>query len=309
VNVIRIATRGSALALWQARHVAKRLETAHPGLRVSLTVLKTTGDKILDVPLAKVGGKGLFVKEIEDAVAERRADLAVHSMKDVPATLPEGLTIAAISEREDPRDAWLSPSGARLDDLPAGARVGTSSLRRTSQLRSLRSDLTIVPLRGNVDTRVRKLREGQFEAVVLAAAGLRRLGLESHITELLPVTRMLPAIAQGALGLEIRADDDVTRALLGPLHHETSALCVRAERAFLRRLGGDCNVPVAGYATLEGELRLRGLVAHPDGTRMVRGERQGSAAAPEAVGEALAEELLGRGAEEVLRELRAGAGA
>jgi hydroxymethylbilane synthase len=308
LSVVTIGTRGSALALWQARHVAARLEAAHPGLSVRLEVIKTTGDKILDVPLAKVGGKGLFVKEIEEALGARKIDLAVHSLKDVPATLPFGLEIGAVCVREDPHDAWLSRKGERFAETPLGARVGTSSLRRQSQLLALRPDLVLEPLRGNVDTRLRKLDEGRYDAVVLAAAGLRRLGFAARIQEILPATVMLPAIAQGALGIEVRVDDEAIHELLRLLHDPATAVCVGAERAFLKRLGGGCQVPIAGHATLEGDrLHLRGLVAWPDGHALVRGEREGAAEDAEEIGRALAEELLARGAGRILDELQGAA--
>jgi hydroxymethylbilane synthase len=307
MSTVVIGTRGSALALWQAQHVAAKLGAAHPGLSVRIEIIKTTGDKILDVPLARVGGKGLFVKEIEEALSARRIDLAVHSLKDVPATLPPNLEIGAVCAREDPRDAWLSRLGQRFAETPVGARVGTSSLRRESQLRALRPDLSLEPLRGNVDTRLRKLEEGRYDAVVLAAAGLRRLGLGNRIQETLPPEVMLPAIAQGALGIEIREDDRTSRELLAPLHDRATAACVGAERAFLRRLGGGCQVPIAGHATLAGDrLCLRGLVAWPDGHALVRGERTGGATEAEAIGHALAEELLRRGADRILKALQGG---
>lgn len=309
MTTLTMASRGSALALWQARYVAARLQQAEPGLTVRIDVIKTTGDKILDVPLAKVGGKGLFVKEIEEALQEGRADLAVHSMKDVPAVLPAGLEIAAVPEREDPRDAWVSRDGTPWLRLPPGARVGTSSLRRQSQLRMRRPDLLIEALRGNIDTRLRKLDAGLYDGIVLAVAGLRRLGLEARITEALPEAVMLPAIAQGALGIEIRSDRDHVRQLARrALHDPATATCVAAERAFLRRLGGGCQVPIAGRAQLEGAgLRLDGLVAWPDGSGGFEGTRRGSAAEAEDVGRALAEDLLARGADRIIAALGAGA--
>jgi hydroxymethylbilane synthase len=303
-----LGSRGSALALWQARHVAARLEAAHPGLSVRLEIIKTTGDKILDVPLAKVGGKGLFVKEIEEALLERRIDFAVHSMKDVPAVLPAGLVLAAFSAREDPRDALCTRDGRALDSLPTGARVGTSSLRRLCQLRAMRADLEILPLRGNVDTRLRKLDAGEFDAIVLAAAGLVRLGHASRISQRFDDPEMLPAIAQGVLGIETREDDPLTRSLVAVMHDETAATCVRAERAFLRRLGGGCQVPIAGHATLSGDrIRLQGLVASPSRGDVLRAERSGHAKSAETIGAALAEELLSMGAEQILREIGASA--
>ncbi|MBK8481402.1 MAG: hydroxymethylbilane synthase [Proteobacteria bacterium] len=307
MNAVVIGTRGSALALWQARHIADRLRALRPGLEVRLQVIKTQGDKLLDVPLAQVGGKGLFVKELEDALLRREVDLAVHSIKDVPATLPAGLELTAIPTREDPRDAIVSRHGG-LAALPEGARVGTASLRRRCQLLAARPDLTIALLRGNVDTRLRRLDEGAFDAIVLAAAGLKRLGFGARIAECLDPP-WLPAIGQGALGIETRCDDAATVALLRPLHDEATACCVRAERALLARLGGGCQVPIGGHATRVGahELRLAALVGHPTGQPIFRAERSGPVAAGEALGEALAEDLLAAGAAAVLAEVYASA--
>jgi len=307
-----LGTRGSPLALWQARHVAGRLEAAWPGLGVRLEVIRTTGDKIQDVPLAKLGGKALFVKEIEEALLDGRVDLAVHSMKDVPTDLPAGLHILAIGEREDPRDVLISRTGTRFGDLPRGARVGTSSLRRQAQLLHHRPDLEIVGLRGNLDTRLRKLHSEGLDAIVLAAAGVRRLGLFDRVTEVLPPELSLPAIGQGALGIEVREPSAECREpragqLVGVLDHPDTHAAVDAERAFLRRLEGGCQVPFAAHAEVErGRIRLRGLVAMPDGTRLVRGERQGEARDGHAIGTALAEELLGRGAREILQRILPG---
>jgi hydroxymethylbilane synthase len=304
---LRIGTRGSALARWQAEHVAGSLRAAC-GLEVELAIIRTKGDKILDVPLAKVGGKGLFVKEIEEALRRDEVDLAVHSIKDLPTELTAGLCLGAISEREDPRDALVSRAG-QLVDLPAGAVVGTSSLRRRCQLLGLRPDLQVADLRGNVDTRLGKLDAGLYDAVLLAAAGLKRLGHGHRATELLAEERMIPAVGQGALGIEIRAGDDRVAGLVGCLNHAPTALAVRAERAFLGRLGGGCQVPVAGHARLDGEsLILDGLVGHPSGRPLFRGRRQGPAEAPEALGRSLAEELLGQGADAVLDEVYGGGG-
>jgi hydroxymethylbilane synthase len=296
---LRIGTRGSALALWQAHHVKARLEASEPGLLVELTVIKTKGDKILDVPLSQVGGKGLFVKEIEEALLDRRVDLAVHSMKDVPAELMPGLALVAVSAREDARDALCSRT-VGLRQLPPGARVGTSSVRRTSQILAVRRDLEIVGLRGNVDTRLRKLDEGELDAIVLAAAGLHRLGLTARITEYLDPSFCLPAIGQGVLGLEARADDATTiTRVRRALHDEPTALCAFAERAFLLHLQGSCTTPLAAHATLQGtELHLDGLVASLDGTAILRDQLTGPAS-PE-LGVALAERLLERGAGELL---------
>jgi hydroxymethylbilane synthase len=301
-----IGTRGSALALWQAEHVAGRLRATSRGLSVDLRVIKTKGDKIQDVPLAKVGGKGLFVKEIELAMQRREVDLAVHSMKDVPAELSTGLVMAAVSAREDPRDALVSSAGD-LAALPRGARVGTSSLRRRCQLLARRPDLEILDLRGNVDTRLRKLDEGLYDAVVLAAAGLRRLERADRITELIDPAWMIPAVGQGVLGVETREDDQELRALLQEaIHHPATSVTVSAERAFLGRLGGGCQVPVAAHALLEGEqLRLEGLIGHPAGSPCFRGQDRGPASAPKVIGERLADELLGRGGRGVLDEVYA----
>jgi hydroxymethylbilane synthase len=304
-----IGTRGSQLALWQANHVTERLRAACPGLSVRLETIKTTGDKILDVPLAQVGGKALFVKEIEEALLGGSVDLAVHSMKDVPTDLPAGLTIAAVTEREDPLDVLISRRGARLRDLPSGARVGTSSLRRQAQLLHHRPDLTIVGLRGNLDTRIRKLDSQGLDAIVLAAAGVKRLGWMDRITEFLSPEICLPAIGQGALGIEMREPRAASREpsvprIVNALDHPETHVAVLAERAFLRRLEGGCQVPFAAHARIaEGQLLLRGLVASPDGRRLVRGERRGTPGEAEAVGTALAEDLLAHGATEILQAI------
>ena len=302
---IVIASRQSALAMWQARHVQSRLAALYPRIAVEILGLTTEGDRRLTVSLASIGGKGLFVKELEEAMAQGRADLAVHSAKDVPADLPEGYALAAMLEREDPRDAFLSNHYRNLAALPAGARVGTSSLRRQCQLSARHPRLTIEPLRGNVDTRVRKLDEGQFDAVILAAAGLKRLGMGHRITSVLAPEECLPAPGQGALGLECRLDRDDLMAVLKPLADEKTARCVAAERTFSRALAGSCNVPLGAYAELEGGgLRLRGFVGAPDGTRTVSGELSGPAAEPEALGLALADDLRSRGAAEILAKLQ-----
>ncbi len=299
-----IATRGSELALWQANHVKARLEAL--GASVELSVIKTTGDKILDRPLAEVGGKGLFVKEIEQALLDRAADLAVHSMKDVPAELAPGLEMAAVSQREDVRDALVSRGGVRFADLPAGARVGTSSLRRVCQLSALRGDLVFVPLRGNVPTRVDKVTSGQVDAAVLAAAGLRRLGRAEQISELFDPVQIIPAGGQGALGIETRAGDrDIAALVRRALHHEGDAACVAAERGLLARLQGGCQTPLAAHARLiePGTLELRALVGRPDGREILRAERVGSVSDPAALGSAVGTELLSRGADRILRDL------
>jgi len=299
---LTIGTRGSALALWQARHVADRLRAIDPTLDVDLNVIKTRGDKILNVPLAMVGGKGLFVKEIEEALLAGDADVAVHSIKDVPAELPPGLHLGAIPQREDPRDALVSRSGS-LQEIPTGGRIGTSSLRRTCLLSAIRPDIEICGLRGNVNTRLRKLDEGQFDAVVLAAAGLKRLGFEDRITQYLEFP-WLPAVGQGALGLETRIDDERTDAWVQQLHHRQTALCVGAERALLRRLEGGCQVPIAAHATLSAQVvSVQAMVGHPSGSPVFRGRRQGPADQAAALGDALAGELLEQGAREVLAQL------
>jgi hydroxymethylbilane synthase len=303
MNAVRIATRKSPLALWQARHVGALLQAAHPGLSVSFVEMSTEGDRFLSAPLSAVGGKGLFVKEIEQALIDERADLAVHSLKDMTSVLPPGLLLAAVPTREDPRDAFCSPRGLRLESLPQGARVGTSSLRRSCLLRAWRPDLEIVSLRGNVQTRLARTRELELAGAVLAYAGLRRLGLESEVTEVLSVERSLPAVGQGVLAIECREADARVRGLLQALEDGTTRSAVRAERALLARLEGGCTVPLAGYATVEGdEVHLRGMVGRPDGTRVVSGERRGPVAEAQALGEALAEELLSRGAGEILRD-------
>lgn len=302
-----IATRGSALARWQADYVAARLRAVEAGLEVELKIVKTRGDRIQDRPLASVGGKGLFVKEIELCLEQREADLAVHSIKDMPSELHPGLCIAAIPEREDPRDALVSVGNLGLAQLDQGARVGTSSLRRGCQVRGLRPDLRIVPLRGNVDTRLAKLDRGECEAILLAAAGLRRLGLGGRISELMAADRMIPAVGQGALGLECRQDDAPVLRRLAALHHEPSALCVRAERALLGKLEGGCQVPMAAHAVLDGDrLRLTALVGHPSGRPIFRVDLEGSASDPEALGGQAAARLLDQGADRVLREVYTG---
>jgi hydroxymethylbilane synthase len=301
VKRISIGTRGSKLALRQTAWVRERIAERHPGLHIEVVRIRTTGDKITDAPLAQVGGKGLFVKEIEEALLSGEIDLAVHSMKDVPAEVPSGLHLGAITEREDPRDVMVSRDGRGLHDLPPGARMGTSSLRRGAQLLGVNPQWKIVPLRGNLDTRIRKLKTEGLDAVILAAAGVRRMGLEDRITEYLPTDVMLPAVGQGALGIECRLEGAVNEVVAFLSHHE-STKAVEGERAFLRRLGGGCQVPIAAYGEMrEGELFLRGMVARIDGSHLFRAEAQGDD--PEAVGEHLAEDLLAQGADEVLREI------
>jgi hydroxymethylbilane synthase len=307
-GILRLGSRGSKLALWQAEFIRFEVERKTGG-KVEIVKIKTTGDMILDVPLARVGGKGLFVKEIEEALLSGRIDLAVHSMKDVPTDLPAALEIAAITAREDPRDAFLSDKAKRFEDLPAGARVGTSSLRRQTQLLNLRPDLVVVDNRGNLDTRIRKMEEGKFDAIILAAAGLRRLGWERRITQLLSEEISLPAIGQGALGIEIRRDDPETREAVSFLNDRDTGFAVRAERGFLKRLEGGCQVPIAAYGRTEGDaIRLRGMVGRPDGSEIVRGEAKGTVADPEALGVQLADHLLARGAKEILDEVYRAAG-
>ena len=290
--------------MWQAEWVQGQLKRMAPDLTVVLQRIQTSGDKIQDVPLAKVGGKGLFVKEIEEALLRREIDLAVHSMKDMLAVLPDGLRIVCIPEREDPRDALLTRDEKTLDALPMGARLGTSSLRRQSQLLHARPDLHIQMLRGNVDTRIRKLQEGHFDAIVLAASGLKRLGWESHISEFLSVNVSLPAIGQGALGIEGREDDGFVRNLMSRLEHRPTRVTVTAERALLKRLEGGCQVPIAGHAVLDGEcLTLDGLVASLDGKCYVRYSLSGSMSEAESIGTKVAEELLERGAQPILQEI------
>jgi hydroxymethylbilane synthase len=301
---VRIGTRGSALALWQAEWVRSQLIAAHPGLTVELVTIKTQGDKILDVPLAKVGGKGLFVKEIEEALLEGRVDVAVHSMKDMPAELLAGLQVAAMPLREDPRDVLVMRDGSGFADLPPGARVGTSSLRRAAQLLHLRADLKIETLRGNLDTRLRKLETQGFHAVVLAAAGIKRMGLSHLITQYLEPELMVPAVGQGALGIETRTEDPPTNELVAGLTDPPTVVAVRAERAFLRRLQGGCQVPIGGHATLEGErLTLTGMVADLQGRRVIRRVLQGEARQAEEIGESLAAVVLSAGGAEILAEI------
>ncbi|MAG65570.1 MAG: hydroxymethylbilane synthase [Pseudomonadales bacterium] len=298
---LRIATRKSALALWQAEYVKARLEQLDPSVAVSLVPMVSRGDQLLDSPLAKIGGKGLFVKELETAMLNDEADLAVHSMKDVPMQFPEGLGLYAICEREDPRDAFVSNHYADLDALPAGSVVGTSSLRRQAQIMARRPDLQIRFLRGNVNTRLAKLDAGEYDAIVLATAGLLRLGFDARIRYPMPPEVSLPAGGQGAVGIECRSSDTELQALLVQLNDEDSALRVRAERALNTRLNGGCQVPIACYAEREhGELWLRGLVGDPDGQRMLRAEARGPEAEPEALGIAVAEDLLAQGAQAIL---------
>ncbi|MBT3043048.1 MAG: hydroxymethylbilane synthase [Candidatus Thiodiazotropha sp. (ex Codakia orbicularis)] len=303
-QTITIATRKSPLAMWQAEHVAAELKRVHPDIRVELMGMTTQGDKILDTPLAKIGGKGLFIKELEQGLISGEADIAVHSMKDVPVELPSGLHLPVIMQREDPRDAFVSNRYQSIDQLPQRACVGTSSLRRQCQLAEVRPDLVIKSLRGNVNTRLRKLDDGEYDAIILAAAGLKRLGFEDRITALIGPEQSLPAIGQGAVGIECRVDDPRVNDLITPLHHAETAYCVGAERAMNQRLNGGCQVPIAGYAMLEsGNLWLRGLVGEPDGSRIIRGEVEGKTQEARAMGEGLADRLLEWGADEILKAL------
>ncbi len=321
---IIIGTRGSKLALWQAEWVKAELLRLHPGLQVELNKIKTTGDKILDVPLAKVGGKGLFVKEIEEALLKGEADIAVHSMKDVPSEFPAGLHLAAICKREEPRDAFVSGIEKskfkiqNLNLLPSGSKVGTSSLRRSCQMLNTRPDLKIVQLRGNLDTRLRKLDDGQFDAIILASAGLIRLGLPHRITEMLSIEQSLPAVGQGAIGIETRIEDEFINSLIKPLNHHETSICVKAERAFLKRLEGGCQVPIAAHARIirrEGKeieiqnstnghsLIIDGFVGSISGDRIIKGRIEGGLDDYESLGIKLAEDLLSKGARQILDEV------
>ncbi len=305
-ETLRIATRKSPLAMWQAEHVTAALTAAYPALQVEIIGMTTKGDRILDAPLAKVGGKGLFVKELEQGMLAHEADIAVHSMKDVPVEFPAGLHLPVILEREDPRDAFVSNRYEALADLPEGSVVGTSSLRRQCQLADRRPDLRIEPLRGNVNTRLAKLDAGDYDAIILAAAGLIRLGFQSRIRSLISPEDSLPAIGQGAIGIECRAQDPRVNDLIRVLHHEETALRVRAERAMNLRLHGGCQVPIAGFALLaDGRLFLRGLVGATDGSRILRAEAEGPADAPEDLGTRVADALLDQGAGEILAALHA----
>ncbi|OTG84415.1 hydroxymethylbilane synthase [Acinetobacter sp. ANC 5054] len=304
MKILKIATRQSPLALWQAEHIRARLEALHTDLKVELVTFVTQGDKILDTPLAKIGGKGLFVKELEAALLDGRADLAVHSMKDVPMALPEGLSLAVICEREDPFDAFVSNQYQSFDDLPQGAKVGTSSLRRKCQILKQRPDLEIIDLRGNVGTRLSKLDAGNYDAIILASAGLKRLSLAERIRHSIQPVISLPAVGQGALGLECRADDQNVLDLIQPLMHAETNACVRAERAFNAYLEGGCQVPIAGYATLsDGQIHLEGRVGSPDGQTLLKAQQTGTPEQAEQLGVALAKDLLAQGAGDILKAL------
>ena len=311
---ITIGTRGSKLALWQAEFVKTQLQKLSPDLGIGILKIKTTGDKILDVPLAQVGGKGLFVKEIEEALLRYEADIAVHSMKDVPTDFPDGLHLPVVCEREDPRDALIVNNKLKVKSgklkpslifsLPKKAKVGTSSLRRSCQLLSLRPDLKIEQLRGNLDTRLRKLDEGQLDAIILAAAGMKRLGLQDRITEILPLDISLPAIGQGAVGIECRVNDEWVNNLISALNHPETILCVKAERAFLKKLEGGCQVPIAAHARLkDGRIVMHGLVGSISGEKIIKGYSEGEPGHAETLGIALAEEILSKGAKEILDEV------
>ncbi len=305
-EILRIATRKSPLALWQANYVSSMLQHYHPELKIELVTMTTQGDKILDTPLAKVGGKGLFVKELETGMLEGRADIAVHSMKDVPVEFPPGLHLAVICEREDPRDAFVSNTYSSLEELPQGARLGTSSLRRQCQIAALRPDLEILDLRGNVNTRLKKLDDGEYDAIILAAAGLKRLEFEDRITQFIGTDVCLPAIGQGAVGIECRSDDARVHNLIAPLNDNKTQIRVLAERAMNERLQGGCQVPIAGYAEFQhGLIMLRGLVGQVDGQKVIRGDIAGQPENAEELGVVLAEDLLSRGADKILNELYA----
>ncbi|KAF3984396.1 MAG: hydroxymethylbilane synthase [Methylococcales symbiont of Hymedesmia sp. n. MRB-2018] len=303
-KIIRIATRKSPLALWQAEHVAERLKQAFPEIKTELVKMVTKGDKILDAPLAKIGGKGLFVKELEQGMLDGLADIAVHSMKDVPVEFPEGLHLSAILDREDPTDAFVSNQYASLQDLPTDAKIGTSSLRRQCQIKEQFPDAEILSLRGNVNTRLAKLDAGEYDAIILASAGLKRLGMADRITQCLDTTISLPAIGQGAVGIECRSDDVETNDLLKVLHDDETTLRVTAERAMNARLNGGCQVPIAGFAEIQGDqIVMRGLVGAPDGSILYRAERQGDLNQAEQIGIAIADDLLAQGADKILQAL------
>ena len=304
MHTVKIATRKSPLALWQAEHIKARLQALHPTLNVELVTFVTQGDKILDTPLAKIGGKGLFVKELENALLDGRADLAVHSMKDVPMDLPEGLCLPVICEREDPADAFVSNHYQSIDELPQGARLGTSSLRRKSQMQAYRPDLNIIDLRGNVGTRLGKLDAGEYDAIILAASGLKRLGLASRIRQTIDTQLSLPAVGQGALGLECRTNDEAILELIAPLADAATDVCIRAERPFNKTLHGGCQVPIAGFAVLEGaKIFLQGRVGNPDGSVLLKAEVRGAPGNAEALGQQLAQALLDQGAGPLLAAL------
>ncbi len=303
-DILRIATRKSPLALWQAEEVSRLLKIQYPDLQIELVTMVTQGDKILDTPLAKIGGKGLFVKELETGMLEGTADIAVHSMKDVPMAFPEGLHLSVVLEREDPTDAFVSNTYQHFDDLPLNAKVGTCSLRRQTQIRERRPDLEILDLRGNVNTRLSKLDDGDYDAIILASAGLKRLGFDERITHTIDTGLSLPAVGQGAIGIECRSDDERINELLAPLNHEETAIRVTAERAQNERLNGGCQVPIGGHAVLEnGKILIKGLIGYPDGSKIFRAERQGPASDAKELGTAVADDLLAQGGGKVLEQL------
>lgn len=302
--ILKIGTRGSKLALAQSQWVKKRIEIKYPHIQADLVTIKTTGDKILDSPLSRIGGKGLFVKEIEEALIREEIDVAVHSMKDVPARLPVALMLSTFPEREDPHDALISIGDRAIEELPQGSGVGTSSLRRAAQLLHLRPDLNMVPLRGNIETRLRKLRSGDLQAIILATAGIKRLGLATNITQVISPEQILPAIGQGALGLEVRRNDENTINLLDFLNHKETEVTIRAERAFLKELEGGCQVPIAAFAHLKGKnVHLEGMVAELNGSKIIRDEISGEKARAEEVGIELARRLLESGADKILARI------
>ena len=304
MKTLKIATRKSPLALWQAEHVKKQLLEAHSDLSVELVSMQTEGDRFLDAPLIAVGGKGLFIKELEQALLEGRADIAVHSMKDVTIDLPEELVLPVIMQREDTRDVFISNTYKKIEDLPAAAVLGTSSLRRQSQVKALHPEIILKDLRGNVGTRLGKLDSGEYDAILLAAAGIIRLGLAERITQLIPPSILLPAIGQGAIGIECRAGDDVVHELIVPLNHSDTSLCVETERAFSRRLFGGCQLPIAAQAAVNGdEVELVGLIASVDGSEVIKSTLKGNIADSNDIGTSLAETLLQRGGDEILKEL------
>jgi len=300
-----LGSRGSRLALWQANHVKKLLEDEYHDLSVTIKVIKTTGDKETSKPLAEIGGKALFLKEIEEQLVAGKVQAGVHSLKDVPGVMPKGLVLSAILKRDDPRDVFISKKYQSLLQLPKKAKVGTSSLRRRAQLKNFRPDFEIVPLRGNVETRLRKLHSGKMDAIVLAAAGMARLGMSSKITEYLPTTLMLPAVGQGAIAIEIREEDDVARRLLDPLNDQETMIAIQAERSFMKTLDGDCRAPIAAYAEVHGQnLKITGMIASPDGRELIRDRMEGNIRDSVSLGENLAKQLMGHGGREILRSCK-----
>ncbi|HSA58506.1 MAG TPA: hydroxymethylbilane synthase [bacterium] len=303
---IILGSRGSRLALWQANHVKKLLEDEYRDLSVTIKVIKTTGDKVTSTPLTEIGGKALFLKEIEDQLLARKVHVGVHSLKDVPAVLPPGLMLTAVLKREDPRDVFLSKKYGSLLQLPKKAKVGTSSLRRKAQLKNFRPDFEIVPLRGNIETRLKKMQAGQLGAIVLAAAGMTRLGMVAKITEYLPTTLMLPAVGQGVIALEIREDDEAVRRLLDPLNDQETMIAIQAERSFMKGVEGDCHAPIAAFAEVHGQnLKITGMIASPDGRELIRDRMEGNIRESVALGDGLAKQLLGHGGREILRACKA----